>query len=109
MQAAAGAAVFALAFGDGAAALLTPLFSTRHKLYREKTLEGSLLCLIFAALGILLLGVMLPSLMLPPLLILGAAVLTTVLELFTGRYDNPAILFGVAALCLLFTEGGVLC
>lgn len=109
MHAAEGAAVFALAFGDGAATLLTPLFKKRHKIFRGKTVEGTLLCFLFAALGMLLLGLMLPALMLPPLLILGVAALTALIELFTGRYDNLAILFGVAALCLLVTTGGALC
>ena len=52
---------------------------------------------------------MLPPLMLPPLLILGAAALTALIELFTGRYDNLAILFGVVALCLLVNGGGLVC
>ena len=109
LHAAAGAAVFCLAFGDGAAALLTGFLKARHKIYGEKTIEGTLFCFAFSFLGMLLLGGIFPALMLPLPLLLSAAALTAVLELFCGRYDNLAILGGVALLSWLFAgcEGAV--
>ena len=101
LHAATGAAVFCLAFGDGAAALLTGFLKKRHKIYGEKTVEGTLFCFTFAALGMLLLGWIFPTLMLPLPLLFAAAALTAVLELLCGRYDNLAILGGVALLVWL--------
>lgn len=101
-HAAAGAAIACLALGDGAAALLTVRLPVRHRLFREKTVEGALFCLVFSALGMLLLGLLFPPLALSPLLLLSAALLATVLELFCGKLDNPAIVLGVGlyvALC----------
>lgn len=95
-HAAAGAAVFCLAFGDGAAALLSGFVKNRHPLWREKSVEGTLFCFVFSVLGMLLLGVMFRSLLLPLPLVFAVAALTAVLELFCGRLDNLAILAGVA-------------
>ena len=100
-HAAAGAAILCLAFGDGAAALLASLLPRRHRLIGEKSVEGSLFCLLFSYLGMWLVTLAFPSLSLPPLLLPFLALLTVLLELFTGRYDNPAIVLGVGVAALL--------
>ncbi|MBQ2719820.1 MAG: hypothetical protein IJF73_07120 [Clostridia bacterium] len=98
-----GAAIACLALGDGFAALLTSPLKRRHALLFGKSWEGTLLCFLFSALGMALLGLCFPALVLPPLWLVGAAALAAVLELLTGKYDNPAILFGVSALVALVT------
>ncbi len=98
---AAGVAIFCLAFGDGFAALLGGALPRRHRILGEKSVEGSVICFFFAAAGMVILGLFFPALMLSPWLLFGAAALTAVLELFGGRYDNPAIVFGVGALVAL--------
>ena len=100
-HAAAGAAILCLALGDGAAALLTARLPRRHRLLGEKSLEGSLFCLLFAYLGMLLVGAVFPALALAPLLLPSLALLTMLFELFTGRYDNPAIVIGIGVAALL--------
>ena len=100
-HAAAGAAILALSLGDGAAALGGSHIKRPHRLFREKTLEGSALCLAFSLLGMLLPGLIFPSLALSPWLLLPAALLATVLELYTGRLDNLAIVFGVGSFVYL--------
>ncbi len=97
-HAAAGAAILALSLGDGAAALGTSFLKKPHRLYREKTVEGSTLCLLFSLLGMLLPGLFFPALALSPWLLLPAALFSAGLELFTGRLDNLAIVFGVGGL-----------
>lgn len=103
-HAAAGAAILALALGDGAAALLSGLSPRRHRLRGEKTVEGSLLCFLFSLLGMWLLGVIFPALALPPALLPLLATLATLLELFAGRFDNPAIVFGVGLVAALLAD-----
>ncbi len=100
-HAAAGAAILALSLGDGVAALGGSHVKHPHRLFREKTLEGSALCLVFSFLGMLLLGLVFPSLALSPWLLLPASLLATVLELYTGRLDNLAIVFGVGGFVYL--------
>ena len=99
--AAAGAAILCLAFGDGFAALLSSLLPRRHPLLLGKSVEGTAICFAFSALGMLLLGLAFPALMLAPWLLLTAAALSAVIELFSGKLDNPAIVFGVGALVAL--------
>lgn len=103
-HAAAGAAIMALALGDGAAALIAPLFRRRHRLLGQKTAEGSLLCFLFSLLGMWLLGVVFPAIALPLALLPLLAVLATLLELFCGRFDNPAIVFGVGLVAALLSD-----
>ena len=98
---AAGTAIFCLSFGDGFAALLAGAFPKRHRLYGAKSIEGSLICFFFSVAGMVILGLFFPALMLSPLVLFGAAALATVLELFTGRFDNPAIVFGVGIFVVL--------
>ena len=100
-HAAAGAAILSLSLGDGAAALLSGLFPRRHRLLGEKTAEGSLLCFLFSLLGMWLLGLVFPAIALPLSLLPLLAVLATLLELFAGRFDNPAIVFGVGLVAAL--------
>ena len=109
-HAAAGAAILSLSLGDGAAALLSRLFPRRHRLLGDKTAEGSLLCFLFSLLGMWLLGLVFPAIALPPSLLPLLAVLGTLLELFSGRLDNPAIVLGVglAAVLLSGLEGSLL-
>ena len=99
--AAAGVAILCLSFGDGFAALLGSQLSKRHTLLFGKTVEGMVICFLFSALGMLLLGLVFPPLMLSPWILLSAAALTAVIELFAGKFDNPAIVFGVGAFVAL--------
>lgn len=103
--AAAGAAILSLSLGDGAAALLTRPLRHRHRIYGEKTLEGSLLCFFFALVGIILLGTVFPALRLAPALVLLGAAAATLLELSAGKLDNPAIVLGVGAFLVLLGMG----
>ncbi|MBO7293467.1 MAG: DUF92 domain-containing protein [Clostridia bacterium] len=103
-HAAAGAAILALSLGDGAAALITPLFRRRHRLIGKKTAEGSLLCFLFSLLGMWLIGVIFPAIALPLPLLPLLAMLATLLELFGGRFDNPAIVFGVGLVAALAAD-----
>ena len=98
---AAGAAIFCLSFGDGFAALLGGTLPRRHRIFGEKSIEGSLVCFFFSAAGMVILGLFFPALSLSPWLLFSAAALTAVLELFTGRFDNLAIVFGVGAFVAL--------
>ena len=100
-HAAAGAAILCLALGDGAAALVASLLPRRHRLFREKSVEGTLSCFLFSYLGMLLLGIIFPSLALPAWLLPVAALASAVIELIADRFDNPAIVFGVGALVAL--------
>lgn len=100
-HAAAGAAILCLAFGDGAAALFTARLPRRHRVFGEKTAEGSLFCFLFSLLGMGLVGWLFPPLALPLPILPILALLTTLLELFGGRYDNPLIVFGVGAAAAL--------
>ena len=101
--AAEGAAVACLAFGDGFAALLTSRLRHRHPLLFGKSWEGTLICFLFAAAGIALLGLLFPPLALSPWLLVTAAATAAVLELISGKYDNPAIVLGVGALVALLS------
>lgn len=103
-SAAEGAAIVCLSLGDGMAAIPSLIFKKPHHLFRKKTLEGTLFCLLASCVGMLLLGLAFPVLALPLPIILAAAVTATLLELFGGRLDNLAILFGVSGLCALLTE-----
>ena len=111
-HAAAGAAIACLALGDGAAALLTAGLSRRHRLFRDKSVEGTLFCVAFSALGMLALGLLFPALALTPFTLIAAALLCGGIELLCGRLDNPAIVFGIGlfvALCRLSLSGGAVC
>ena len=105
---ASGAAILCLAFGDGFAALLCAFLKKRHPLILGKSVEGTLICFLFSALGMLLLGLAFPALMLPPWLLLASAALAAVIELLSGRLDNPAIVFGVGAFVAILLHGGAL-
>ncbi len=98
-----GAAVLCLAFGDGFASLLTSHLRRRHPLLFGKSWEGTLICFLFAAAGMALLGLIFPPLALAPWLLVTAAAAAAILELFTGNYDNPAIVLGVGALVALLS------
>ncbi len=95
-----GLSIFCLSFGDGAAALFGMCLPRTHRLYRKKTWEGTLACFAFAALGMCLLQIMVPYTA-EVWVILFLAALSAVLELFSGKYDNPAIVFGVSAAAAL--------
>lgn len=99
--AAEGAAIACLALGDGLAAIPSLILKKTHPLFRKKTVEGTLLCLLAPIGGILLLGLAFPALAIPLPIIPAAALTATILELFCGRFDNLAILFGVGALTAL--------
>lgn len=102
--AAEGAAIACLSLGDGMAAIPSLIFKKTHPLFREKTVEGTLACLLTPIGGMLLLGLAFPALALPLPIILAATVTATLLELFGGRFDNLAILFGTAGLVALLLE-----
>ena len=96
-----GAAIVCLSLGDGLAAIPALVLKKTHPILGKKSIEGTLVCFLAPIAGMLLLGLAFPALMLPLPIILAAAATATVLELFGGRFDNLAILFGVGALTAL--------
>ena len=103
-QRAEAAAIVCLSLGDGLAAVPAMLLKKTHPLFGEKSLEGTAVCLLAPIGGMLLLGLAIPALALPLPVILSAALLATVLELFCGRLDNLAILFGTGGAVSLLLE-----
>ena len=102
--AAEGAAIVCLSLGDGTAAIPSLILKKTHPLLGEKSIEGTLLCLLTSVGGMLLLGLVFPPLALPLPILLTAAAAATLLELFGGRLDNLAILFGVGGLTAWLME-----
>ena len=102
-HAAAGAAILCLALGDGAAALVVSLLPKRHHLARGKSVEGTLSCFFFSYLGMLLLGAVFPPLALFPWMLPTVALASALIELISGRLDNPAIVFGIGGLVSLLS------
>ena len=102
--AAEGAAIVCLSLGDGLAAIPAMLLKKTHPLIGQKSIEGTLVCLLAPIGGMLLLGLAFPALALPLPIILALSAAATLLELFGGRLDNLAILFGVSGLAALLTE-----
>ncbi len=99
-----GAAVFALSFGDGAAAI-AGLYLGKYspKISKNKSLVGTAACFVFASLGIWLLSLIVP-LELTFWQIAALGLLTSALELVGFGLDNFSITFGVTALATLFRE-----
>ena len=102
--AAEGAAIACLSLGDGTAAIPALLLKKTHPLIGKKSIEGTILCFLFPIGGMLLLGLFFPSLALSLPIILAVSLASTLLELFGGRLDNLAILFGASGLAALLME-----
>lgn len=93
-----GISVFCLSFGDGFAAIFG--CSVKHKnihIMKEKTLVGSIACIIGAAIGILLIKLIL-SIDISFLELIILSISTGVLELVGSGFDNFSITFGIALL-----------
>ena len=88
---ACGLGIFALSFGDGFAALIGKRYGKyTPKLYANKSVAGTLACVLFAFLGMALVSLMMGHVVAAwKLLVLG--VLAAVLEIFSGDWDNIAI------------------
>ena len=99
-----GVAVFALSFGDGAAAIAGHYLGERSpRITKTKTLVGSLFCFIFTVTGIYILSVFVPvGLAFYEVLIISLA--ATLLELVGHGLDNFSITIGVTLLATLFRE-----
>ena len=96
-----GIAVFCLSFGDGAAALVGPMI-TKHnfRITGEKSLFGTIACVAFAFIGIIILNAFVPlELALWQILLLSVA--TGFWELVGKGYDNFSIPGGIMILSLL--------
>ena len=96
-----GIAVFALSFGDGAAAIGGYYLGEKSpRITKTKTLVGSLFCFIFTLIGIYILSIFAPvGLSFPEILIISAA--ATALELVGHGLDNFSITLGVMLLATI--------
>jgi phytol kinase len=99
-----GVAVFALSFGDGAAAIAGHyLGKNSPRITKTKTLVGSLFCFIFTVIGIYILSIFVPvGLTLGEVILIGLS--TTALELVGHGLDNFSITLGVTVLATLLRE-----
>ena len=99
-----GVATFCLSFGDGFAALFGEFFGKKSpKIMKNKSLVGSLACVVFSIIGIYILSIFVPvNLELYEILIIGLA--TAILELAGWGLDNFTISIGVMLLATLFTK-----
>ena len=88
---ACGIGIFALSFGDGFAALIGKrLGKYTPKLYANKSVAGTVACIVFGALGMALVSFMMGHTVAAwKLLLLG--VMASIIELFSGDWDNIAI------------------
>lgn len=86
-----GLAVFALTFGDGFAALFGKRFGKyTPKLFGDKSLAGSLACIVFAFIGMTLVSLLIGyPINIPKFLLLSFA--TAILEIYSGKWDNLSI------------------
>lgn len=92
-----GIAVFALSFGDGAAALIGSSVKRNIQIMKGKSLAGTIACFLAATAGIwFVCNVIGQELALLQSVFLGAA--SAVLELVSGRADNFAVSLGICAL-----------
>lgn len=99
-----GIAVFALSFGDGAAAIGGYYLGEKSpKITKTKTLVGSVFCFIFTVIGIYILSIFVPvELSLYEVLIISLA--ASALELVGHGLDNFSITLGVTLLATIFRE-----
>lgn len=90
-----GLSVFVLSFGDGAAALFgTAIKKHNPKITKEKSLIGTLACIIFSGLGIILFEQIL-NINISILYVALIAVITGILELVGYGLDNFSVTLGV--------------
>ena len=102
-----GIGIFALAFGDGFAAVFGQAFR-KANLYitKTKTLAGAGACFIFTIIGILVLRVFIPfSISIISLIVVG--IVAAIMEVIGGKYDNYTVPFGTAAMTMLMRIGEV--
>ena len=96
-----GIAVACLTLGDGAAAAFGILINKHNPvIFKGKTLFGSLACIVFSALGVCFMCLCTGT-QAAPYAVALLAVLTCVLELFGGRFDNFTVSFGTMAAAYL--------
>ena len=102
-----GMGVFALSFGDGAAAVFGQAFQkTNIHITKTKTLAGSISCFVFVISGILILRAIAPfSISLAHLLTIGAT--ASLSEIAGGRLDNYSVPFSVMIAAALMRIGEV--
>jgi len=97
-----GIATFCLSFGDGFAALFGELFGKRSpKITTSKSLVGSLACIVFSIIGVLILSLFVP-LGLEPYEVIVIGIATSALELVGFGLDNFSITIGIMLLSTLF-------
>ena len=97
-----GLGVFAMTFGDGFAALIGKRFGKyTPKILGEKTVAGSIACVLFTFLGMtFILAIVCCPVNVPKLLVLSFA--TAILELCSGKWDNLTIPLCVMGMAWVF-------
>lgn len=96
-----GIGIFALSFGDGAAAVFGQAVR-KNNLYitKTKTLIGSIACFSFTIAGVLILRMLYPfNIEITTLLVIG--IIATLMEIIGGRYDNYTVPIGTAIAAML--------
>lgn len=104
---ATGIATFALCFGDGMAGLFGSL--TRHKayIYKQKTIQGFVACIVGTMVGLAIFSFIM-SYKIPLWAMMIISISTAILELIGQKYDNFTITLGIYALSCLFIFAGVI-
>ena len=97
---ATGIATFCLCFGDGFAALFGSLFKRRIWIRKNKSVQGSLFCILGASIGLIIFSLML-GLSMPWYLIVILSIVTALFELVGKGYDNFSIIAGIYILASL--------
>ena len=100
----AGVGAFALAFGDGFAAIFGKIDSKYNiTLKKGRSLFGTVGCFVFSFLGILIVCRILHA-EIPVSWMLIFAVVSTIMEFIGGRFDNLTIPLGVFAVAGIMTR-----
>ena len=104
---ATGIATFALCFGDGLAGLFGSLARNKVYIYKEKTIQGFIACIVGTMIGLTIFSLIM-SCKIPFWAMMIISVSTALLELIGQKYDNFAISFGIYALSSLLICTGVI-
>ncbi len=99
-----GVAIFCTSIGDGMAGLLGQLISKNNlRIYKNKTLVGTLANLVMSFLSVFVMNLVFPALGLQVWQMLVIALVSTLLELVVGLgLDNIVVTWGITALTYAF-------